>query len=232
MYLNKIYIDNKKDNYMIINDRIITFNYEIYNIITSMEFHNKIKTLIMNELIKENKCFYGNFSQNIYKNNNLTFYYCDKSVKEILYEAIPNLKFYSNELNYTFELTKEELFYEKDNYIYYMILFTYDPNTYWIMGQMFTYKYNFLFNNANKQIGFYKKVYNNKKNNEHIINNNKISFKLMIIIIFICIALIFTFIGLFLGKLFFGKKRKIGKELSDEYEYESQDYIISKPINS
>ena len=227
LYVNKIYIDNNNiDNSMLINDRIITFNYENYNIITSMEAHNIIKNLVMNELIKENICFCGNFSQNIYKNNNLTFYYCNKTAKDILYTKIPNLKFFSSALNYTFELTKEELFYEKNDYIYFMILFTRDSNTYWIMGQMFTYKYNFVFDNEKNQIGFYKNVYNNNNKN---INKSKIPFELIIAFIIISVSLIFIFIGIFLGKLIFREKKKkrinqLEDEINDEdYEYKENE---------
>ena len=211
----------------------MTFNYEIYNIIASMKFRFEIEDLIMDELVKQNKCFCSNFSQNIYSSYNLTFYYCLKSVKDILYEKIPSIKFSSIELNYIFELTKEELFYEKGDYIYFMILFTkYESNTYWIMGQIFTSKYNFVFNNDKKQVGFYKKVTKDIGGNE----NHKISIELIIVLVVIGAALIFTIVGLVLGKQIFGLRRKIiANELTDElnYEYKSKDddKNFQKPSN-
>ena len=39
-----------------------------------------------------------------------------------------------------------------------MILFSNEPTNNWIIGQMFTQKYNFCFHNDNKQIQFYKKI--------------------------------------------------------------------------
>ena len=231
LLINKISIDNQTNNDIHIDNRIVTFRHDIYNIITTNEFHNIIKNLIMDEMVKQNKCFKSNFTQNIYKNYNLTFYYCYKSAKEILYEKIPNLKFFSVDLNYTFQLTKEELFYEKNNYIYFMIIFSDESNTNWMMGQIFISKYNFVYNNDNHQIGLYKANNRTKYNNINGINyrkgsNNKISTGALIAIIAVADAIIFTIVGLILGKLIFNKKGKThAHELSFEkdYNYTSKD---------
>ena len=211
--INKIYIDNYNDKYIQLNNKIMTFQYEIYNIIANMEFLFEIKYLFMDELINEKKCFYSNFSQNLYNNYNLTFYYCNKSIKNILYEKMPYIKFASNELNYIFELTKEELFYEKGDYIYFMILFCeFESNTYWITGQIFTSKYNFVFDANKKQIGFYKNSKNKEEKNDNKKekgSKNKRNNILIIIIIGLCIILFFTFIGLFLGKKFMAIEEKL-----------------------
>ena len=220
LLIDKIFIDNS--NSISIPSRIITFNYEIYNIITTMEFHNLIKKLIMDELIENKKCFISNFTQNLYKDFDLTFYYCDKTTKDALYGKIPNLKFTSSELNYIFELTKEELFYEKDDYIYFMVLFSNEPTNNWIMGQMFTKKYNFCFHNDNKQIQFYKKInHGAKRNTKSSDKSHKISNAALITIISIGEAIIFIVIGLMVGRYIFGiKKKKIRvNELDNEVQY-------------
>ena len=236
--INKIYIENQENKDIIFEDQVMTFNYEIYNIISSFNFRYEIRELIMNELVAQNKCFISNFQQDIYSSNNLTFYYCLKSVKDILYKKIPNIKFFSAKFGYTFEITKEELFYEKGDYIYFNILFaTFESNTHWIMGQIFTSKYHFFFNSDLKQIGFYKKVTPNPVIDE-VVPNNGISNVLIIILVAIGIALIFLFIGLVLGKKIFGWRRKIiANELTDEldYEYKTKDNDDLKPddnINS
>lgn len=238
--LNKIYIDNEQDKTIEVKNKVMTFKYEIYNIIANMEFKFIIRDLFIDELMLENKCFIGNFPQNIYNSYNLTFYYCHKSVKDIIYERLPNLKFTSVELDYIFELTKEELFYEKDDYIYLMILFcNFESNTLWLMGQIFTSKYNFVFNVDKKQIGFYKKVNNITTIDIDIdINNENKSFlsnTFVIIIIIIGVALIFTFVGIFIGKKIYGWRRKIlANELTDEldYDYKTKDDNNFKPDNT
>ena len=114
-----------------------------------------------------------------------------------------------------------------------MILFTkYESNTHWIMGQIFTSKYNFVFNSDKKQIGFYKKVNREAQNDENHNKKNKISNELLIIIIAIGVALVFSIIGIAIGKKIFGWRRKIlANELTDEldYEYKTKDDNNFKP---
>ena len=235
LLINKISIDSQTNDPIYIENRIITFKHDIYNIITTNEFHDKIKKLIMDDMIKLNKCFKSNFTQNLYKNYNLTFYYCDKSAKDILYEKIPNLKFSSVDLNYVFELTKEELFYETDSYIYFMIIFADESNTNWMIGQILISKYNFIYNNDNQQIGLYKSnngtatinynrngIYYNKG------RNKKISTGALIAIIAVADAIIFTIVGLLIGKLIFNKNRKTPAQ---EFSFE-KDFNYSSKYNN
>ena len=230
--INKIYIDDTQNKIEPLTDKVITFNYEIYNIISSIAFRFDIEDLLMDELIKDGKCFKSSFSQNLYSEYNLTFYYFLKIAKDILYERLPNLKFSSVNLNFVFELTKEELFYEKGEYIYFMILFaSHESNTPWIMGQIFTSKYSFAFSNDLKKISFYKKV--NKESNENKNKNNKTKILMFIIFSVIGIALVFTIIGCVLGKSIFGlKRKKRANELVDEYEYKAQEDNNNKNDNT
>ena len=225
--LDKIYIDGNAN--LNINRAEISLVYEFYNVVGSFEFHNIIKKMFMNGLLDEKKCFKSNFSQNIYTNYNMTFYYCHKSAKDILYKKIPAIKMFSFDLSYIFELTKEEIFYIKGDYIYLNIIFCTKEFNYWIMGQMFTTKYNFVFNTNKKQIGFYQKVNDNFKN-ENVNNNIKEKKDGLLIHTLVIVAIIFTCVGLFIGRKIFGLKRKIiVNELIEEQNYE---YRASGKINS
>ena len=220
--IDNIYLENNSS--YALHGNMISFSYEIYHIIGTFEFHKLIKGLIIDSLIEEKKCFLSNFSQNIYTSLNMSFYYCYKYVKDILYDKISFIKFFSFELSYIFELTKEELFYIKDDYIYFNILFCEKEFNYWLMGQIFTTKYNFVFNTDKKQIGFYKKN-NNIISNKQEKENNKalISFIIIFAIIFMCL-------GLILGKKIVGIKRKhLINELIEEqnYEYRAHNNVIS-----
>ena len=210
LFINKIYVENGTENNIEIDERIVTLNYDIYNVITTMEFHNIIKTLFIDELLEEKKCFISSFTQNIYKDLNLSFYYCDKSTKEFLYKKMPNLKFKSNDLNFVFELTKEELFYEKDDYIYFMIIFSNESTNNWIMGQMFTLKYNFFYNNEIQQIGLYKKKSNGSNNGNLKKDDDKggLSNGGIIAIVSVCEAVVFTLVGIIIGVKVFGEKKR------------------------
>ena len=224
---DKIYIENQ--NYFF-EKTIIALSYEIYNIIGTKEFHYKIKEQFLNKLLEKKKCFYSNFSQSIYTEYNMTFYYCDKTSKNILFENLPNVKFNSKDLDYTFELTKEEIFYVKDNFIYLNILFCEKEFNFWLMGQMFTTKYNFIFNADSKQIGLYKNFINSSYENEII---NKKSNKFLNIIFIILLAIGFTCAGLLIGRKIFGLKRKIiVNELIEEQNYEYKSYDNNFQLNS
>ena len=218
MNINKIYLNDDKDNVKCTGG-IITFSYEIYHIIGTYEFHQIIKEMFMKKLIDEKKCFYSNFSQNIISVCNISFYYCKKSTKDILYNNLQSIKFYSMELYYDFELTKEELFYIKDDYIYLNILFSDIDDNYWTMGQIFTTKYNFVFNTNQKKIGFYKKKelnINTSNDNE----SNDINTSIFVICIIICI-IFFICLGIFIGRLIFSwSRKKIVNDLIEELDYE------------
>ena len=226
---DKIYIEGIPTEF---RKNAITLSYEIYHIIGTMELLSVLKKQFMDKLIEEKKCFLSEFTQNIYTFFNMTFYYCDISTKDFLYSNIPSLKLFSFEFSYIFELTKEELFYIKDNYIYFNILFCEHSINFWIMGQIFTTKYNFVFNTDNKQIGFYQKINNNipKETKEKIPYNKKNNKTL--IVIMIIIAFIFTCFGLFLGRKLFGLKRKIiVNELIEEQNYEYKTHINNVKSN-
>ena len=210
IYLNNDIESNK------FNNKLISLNYEIYHIIGTIELRLEIKRIFMDKLIEDKKCFYSDFSQNIYDKNNISFYYCHKSAQKILFENLKSINFYSSQFDYTFTLTNEELFYFKDDYIYLNILFNNYEIYYWTMGQIFTTKYQFIFNTNIKQIGFYTKVNIEKQEKKRAGNNNF----LVTFFLSICIF-IFTFLGIFIGKKLFSWRRKIiANELIEELNYE------------
>ena len=230
--IDEIYIENTNKDYQFINTDISLF-YDFYPAIGPRKFLDDIKTNFLQELLDTNKCFNGTFSQNIYFSiyspDDLIFYYCEKSVKNILCENLPSIKFIKND--YVFELNKEELFFIKDDYIYFMVLFlkdyyfteNYNHNYNFFVGQIFTSKYHFVFHTEDNQIGFYEKI-NKEEEKENLINNNKYnSLNHSIIIIFLFI--ISLFIGISLTKKFNDKternRKEKGNELIELDEYNS-----------
>lgn len=211
---DKIYVDDKDYSFLLSNT-ICAINYEMYNIIGSLEFHFRLKDNFLEDLLEEKKCFSGTFPQNIHYRKDLTFYYCNKTMKDFLYKNLPDIKFYSKDFEHIFVLTKEEIFYEKGDYIYLMILFGGIQFNYFSLGQMFTTKYNFVFNTFYKEVGFYK---NNQQlpSRQKVLSNN-ISIYVMAIIL---IPFVSLFIGLIIGKKVFGKKKgnQLATELSDKLE--------------
>ena len=234
--MNKIEVqtNNTKKDIQITNTNVHTF-YEFYNVIGTLEFINQIKELFLDELIENKKCFRGKFTQNLFSYDDINFFYCDISVENILIQNLSGIKFYSKDFDYTFELTKDELYYKKGKYIYLTVLYFNHLYNDWIVGQMFTSKYNFVFNTDTREIGFYKKVNNvihndnsdnnnNSDGNSLINGENKVKMLTIIIIISSCILIIGIVIGLVIGIKFLKNKRKKRADelIDDEYEYTSK----------
>jgi len=215
--MSNAYIVNKTEEYHFSNTDVTLF-YEFYHAIGTKEFLENIKSKFLQKLIDEKKCFSGSFSQNIYSDSDLLFYYCDKSVKDILYENIPGINFESKQLKYTFKLTKEELFYIKDDYIYFMVLFTKSYYNNWIIGQMLTSKYHFVFNTDQRQIGFYEQVNIVDDSLINVNSSNIWAYLTFTALLFIAIGIV---IGIVIGIKYCGKKqrKKRANELLDSNEY-------------
>jgi hypothetical protein len=235
--MDKIEVEtnNTKKDIQITNTNVHFF-YEFYNVIATMEFINQIKKLFLDELIEKKKCFRGKFSQNLFSYDDINFFYCNVDVENILIQNLSGIKFYSDDFDFTFELTKDELYYKKGKYIYLTVLYFDHLYNDWIVGQMFTSKYNFVFNTDTGEIGFYKKVNNiihhndksdgNSDNNENSLINgdNKVKILTIIIIVSSCLLIIGIIIGIVIGIKFLKNKRKKRADelIDDEYEYTSK----------
>ena len=159
-------------------------------------------------LIKQQKCFK---EKNIF--NKYIIYYCNKDMKDILKksEAV-KLYFYHRFFGKTFELNFEDLFEEKNNFIFFKIFFDEEQNDIWRLGKPFLIKYFFSYNFDGKTISYY-----NLEENE---DNKGTNIKTVLIVAIIILALIFLGLGFFLGKYIVNyrknKKKKAEELLEDE----------------
>ena len=193
MKFDKIYLNNKinkSENYSFIQyNQTIEFNFESNIIEGTNQFKDELKTILF-DLINENetRCYLTNFSgyeDDLLKiSNNYSFYTCNKenNTMEILKKRISSLYFYSSEMNYTFEITNNQILKEIGDNIYINIIFNNnEKKSKWILGRPFIFKYQFVFDSLNGKIGFYE---TEKKNNDKI-------YKILIIItliIYLCIG--------------------------------------------
>ena len=118
-------------------------------------------------------------------------------------------------LKHIFELNSAELFIKINNKWYFEIVFPVKNLEYerWILGKIFMRKYPIKFSPFDRLIGFYiksnegetEKEKEKKEKEKEIekINNNMNSSRIYIYIIIIIVALVFTCVGLFLGKKIF-----------------------------
>ena len=192
-------------------------NFEFNTIILNSEFRKYFNNTIKHLSLKQ-KCFYDEFQQCEdlygYKTDHF-FFYCknEKEVKEELQKIILPIQFYSNELDYIFEITIDDILKENGEYILIKLLF----NKYGgrcILGKPFSLKYKFIFNPDTKGVSFYPKF----KTEKGIEINWNIVLKILIII---GLCIIFAVLGIIIGKKLYGMKRKkrANEMNDDDYEY-------------
>ena len=228
--INEIFINTIRNlsDIKIFNTNVeLSFDSNI--IIAPKEFDNELRKKFMNNYIINEKCFKDEIKQSYYYNY-LKFYYCDVNIKNDLYEFLYSIKFISKDLNYTFEITNDELYKIQGNYIYINILFDYGKN-YWTLGKAISLKYPFIFNQDSKKIGLYRN-YSKIRFKKDINGNYSIKVLKIVFVFILCFVLIFG--GFFLGKMFYQIKRKIrANELNDNYEYinESKEQNLKNKNN-
>ena len=244
----KVFKGNNKSN--IIDDFII--NYKDNKDINTIELNYHSKGIqapfillekyekIFEEYISMGECFKGEFNYNQKK----YYFYC-KNNKEIINNiknSFPGFNFLSKYLEYNFYLEADDLFLEKDNYVFCLLFFHYNEyiEKNWVMGKPFLKKYQFSFNPDNKQIYFYSNKeeekeendeeeekkgndseQNKNQNNEKIDSTGKINIKMLIIIIF-AIIIVVSIICFILFKYYLSDKfnrKKRANELDDDYDY-------------
>jgi hypothetical protein len=166
--------------------------------------------------INENLCF-----KEIYGIEKNIFYYC-KNRKEVDISKFNEISFKNVQLEANFVFDYKDLFYYKGDLIYFLILFReVDINSFRI-GQIFLKKYNLVFNQDSKTIGYYSgfdKVDEKKENfdNNNNYNNNFSITKILLILILFCL--------IFIAILFYKKRiqRKMrANELEDQFQYEAK----------
>ena len=159
---------------------------------------------------------------------------CESSFKNEI-NSFPTLYFYNRELSFNFNLDYNDVFFELNDKIYFLILGKEMYTTVWNFGKVFMKKYPFIFNQDKKRISFvhfdkYDKNSDTPNESKDDDNNKQESgfwniFKILLLIILLIIVLI---VGIIIGKVLW-KKRKIRvNELKDEDDY---DYTINQNDN-
>ena len=191
MLFSKVYINNEN-----FGDSIFgLLDIEVGCLIGTNIYQKKIYTLYFKELIDNKIC-----SENVAKNNNSYYYICNKNIN---IKNFPSLNFYNQEMNIFFNFTYEDLFIEKNNQIFFLIVFSKENKKDWVLGRIFMKKYQFMYDLNRKLFGYYT-----KKNKSHSI---------IFIIIYIILSIIIIFLLLYLKKILKNKKKLLyAKELKEE----------------
>ena len=191
----------------ILGSKIINLDIESEVFYGSLTYFYDINETFFESYIDYKECWFEVASDKY--NNKFDYYVCNKSVFNP--SNFPNLTFISNDLNKSFVFTYQDLFVEKNNLYYFIILFSQDRERIynWIFGKKFLEKYHFVFDQDKLTIGYYTQVYPKKFNWKYF---------------YILIAIIIIFLlGIILGYQLIKKPRKVrANELLDIYEYIEQ----------
>ena len=158
-----------------------------------------------------------------------TGYYCDKDVdvNKVINE---NLIFYSSDFRDIFNLKNEDIWFEKNEYKYFMILETLNIDDSWVFGKPFFKKYHITFNQDSKTIGVYTNIIYNKPVTPTTNNNKTIIFVCIIVgLVFIIGLLVFL-----ISKFYFRspRKKRANELIDDNFEYKSNDLTDNEIIPS
>ena len=146
-------------------------------------------------------------------------------------ENFPSLYLKQNDLNFTFELTPEDLFVQIGDQIFFLVVFNKNnPTSSFLLGNIFLQKYFFSYDYQSKKVLFYRE---NKKKDEKNDATNNVSHWYnstgIIVIIMAVLIIVFCIIGFFFGKKIYYKRKLKANELDDQFDYKSPiDFDINK----
>ena len=132
-------------------------------------------------------------------------------------KSFPPIYFYHSELNKTFVLGYNDLFYKENNRFYFLVIYSSFSGSYWKLGKPFLKKYQITLDLDSKKIYFYNvlKKDNEEKNIDKKYNQN---LKEILLIIFCSILLIILAIVLIKG-IKKNRKKRANELKDDDYEY-------------
>lgn len=201
------------------------------NIIEGTERYRKILlSSFMSEYIGKKLCFEVN-TQYYFT------YYCKK---EVDISKLKNIYFYSNDLDFTFELTYKDLFYynENDGNNYFLIIFNNnldDDTDYlnyyvWILGEPIFKKYQFVFNKDTKRLGIYKFYDDTSDGNSSEEGKGWFARNKWYLIMIILLLILLTGLSVMVYKYLKNmpkRKKKANELIDDEYEYNGEKNNIN-----
>lgn len=149
-----------------------------------------------------------------------TGYYCDKdvNVNKIINE---NITFYSPGLGNIINFKSEDVWMQKDEYKYFLILETLNTENSWIFGKPFFKKYHMVFNQDSKAFGVYTYINYNKNIPTSPTSNKTVLLVCIIVGLVVVIgALVFLLVKLY-NKI--SRKKKANELVDDNFDYTPSD---------
>ena len=170
----------------------------------------------------DNKFFMYYFSNNICSkkllNNKFSYYVCNSNLitMEDLKKKFPIIYMKQIDLNYVFELTSDDLFIQRADKIYFLVVFNINnPTKSFLLGSAFLKKYFFYFDNNKEQIAFYQENIKNQKEVVVVHWYNSAGTIIFLIILFIVIGVA----GFYFGRKIYIRRKLRANELDDQFDY-------------
>ena len=107
-------------------NNLIIFSTTYYGYLGSVDYNYFIYETFFKEKINSKNCWTQTIDDDKYFG-----YVCSKNVDTSI---IPLIKFYHKELNYTFEITNEEMWITRNNIKYFLIFFSFNNQYSWTLG--------------------------------------------------------------------------------------------------
>ena len=215
---DKIYYKYNNKEIKKLADNKVALDPSNYFIVGPEDYFDSIIEKYFTSYIDDNICNYDYLEEYL-------AIYCEKSMKFSINEIkkFPSIFFEHIGLEFTFELSFNDLFVEKDGKYWFLLISDnkYNKNQ-WILGNIFMRKYQFVFNLESREIGFYNPNLEKKENSDENSpkdSSKKILLALLIVALFIIILGIIYFIKMKFYPSILKKKR--ANELDDEFEYVS-----------
>ena len=213
---NKIFYIKNDNKEFLVSDKTAKLDPSNYLIYAPKSYFDSISDNFFQKYIDVKSCYNYYFEE-------YSSIYCHKTDKFTINDikSFPSIYFEHADLDFKFELSYKDLFVEKDNIYWFLIVsdnlfYTTD----WSFGNIFMRKYQFTFNLDKKEIGFYNPNYR-KENNDSSVKGS--SNTILYILLIIALVIILIGIGIFIKMKFFSgaSKKKRANELDDDYEYVS-----------
>ena len=213
------------NNQIIQNKTYIQFYYELGIVAAPQTFREYINSTFFKSYYDKKICKEVVNMENIASFKKYTYIECDKNGFDK--KSFPELIFYNGEMGHNFTLNYEDLFYEDEKKIYFLVIFPvyYITVDYWLMGKPFIKKYKLFLDKDNKKIGLYlnRQEYKpDEPNNNNNNNKNKNNTTYIIIIIVLAVVLIISIVSLLYYFLVIKRQRRIrANELEENIDYET-----------
>jgi len=184
------------------------------------EYFDHIKHFYFKEYIDKGICHnesYRNPYEVIYCDNNTETN--DANLSQKIIDKFPKIYFNKNKNYFSVFFTGKDLFYSKDNKLFFKIIKN-KEREYFLFGRIFFKKFISVFNLDKKQIYFY----NNNLKGKDKEDNTPINLNIIVVIVSVLLAIMFFPLGVYFGKKLFEKRSKLANELKDDdYQYQPEN---------